>query len=146
MARKEFRITIDAPREKVWQVLWDLQTYPVWTAPFSPSSNVRTDNWKKDSKVLFTDGSGNGMVSTVAENVPNEFMSFRHLGELKDGVEDTSSERVSAWAGATENYTLRDNGGKTELVIDMDITEEFADMFDEMWPKALDKVKELSEK
>ena len=145
MAKKEFRITIDAPKEKVWQVLWDLQTYPVWTTAFSPSSNVRTDNWKKDSKVLFTDGSGNGMVSMVAENIPNKFMSFRHLGELKDGVEDTSGERVSAWAGATENYTLKDNGGKTELVIDLDITEEFADMFDEMWPKALDKVKELSE-
>jgi hypothetical protein len=85
------------------------------------------------------------MVSMVAANKPNEYMSFRHLGEVKDGVEDTSSDKVKDWAGAMENYTLKEINGKTQLLIDMDITEEFKEMFSQMWPNALKNVKELSE-
>ena len=86
------------------------------------------------------------MVSVIAKKIPNEFMSFKHLGEVKDGVEDTSSERVSQWAGALENYSLNTVNGKTELTVDMNITDEFIDYFLNTWPKALDKVKELAEK
>ena len=73
-------------------------------------------------------------------------MSFRHLGEIKDGVEDTTSEKVLGWAGATENYTLKEANGKTEVLVEMDINEEFAEMFKDIWPKALNILKELAEK
>jgi hypothetical protein len=145
MKKHEFNTSIDAPREKVWDVLWNDATYRQWTAPFSAGSHAVTD-WKKGSKVLFLDGRGHGMVSRIEENIPNEFMSIEHLGEVKDGVEDTQSEAVKAWAGAHENYTLRDNNGKTELTVEMDITDDFAEMFNNIFPKALAKVKELSEK
>lgn len=140
MEKLNFKITIDAPREKVWKVLWDDVTYPKWTSAFSPTSYAETD-WNEGSKVLFTDGSGNGMVSRIAVKRPNEFMSFEHLGEVKDGVE-TKGE----WAGALENYTLTQVGGKTELGVEMDsVGGEFAEMFKGMWPKALALIKELSE-
>jgi hypothetical protein len=144
MEKQQFNITIDAPRETVWDVLWNDETYPLWTAPFSEGSHAETD-WKKGSKVLFLDSNGEGMVSTIADNVPNEFMSIKHLGYVTDGVEDTVSEKVKQWAGACENYTLKTVDGKTDLTIDMDIADEFKDMFSEIWPKALNKVKELSE-
>ncbi len=73
-------------------------------------------------------------------------MSFKHLGEVRDGVEDTTSEKVKVWSGATESYTLNENDGKTEVVVDMDINEEFAEMFKNTWPKALKILKELAEK
>ncbi len=145
MKKQEFKIDINAPREKVWNVLWGEETYPKWTAPFAEGSRAETD-WKKGSKVLFTDGKGSGMVSRIEENVPNEFMSILHLGEVKDGVEDTESEKVKQWAGAHENYTLKGTNGKTELIVHMDITEEFAEMFNNIWPKALAKVKDIAEK
>ena len=144
MERKEFKITIDAPREKVWQVLWDDATYPVWTAAFSEGARAETD-WREGSKVLFLSASGDGMVSRILTIRPNEFMSFEHLGEVKDGVEDTESDAVSKWAGATENYSLETVGGRTELTVEMDITEEYKDYFLATWPKALEKVKELAE-
>ena len=146
MEKQEFRITIDAPKEKVWQTLWDKSTYESWTSAFSEGSTVTTDNWKKGSKVVFGDSQGNGMVAQVDENIPNKFMSFRHLGEIKDGVEDTTSEKVLGWAGATENYTLKEANGKTEVLVEMDINEEFAEMFKDIWPKALNILKELAEK
>ena len=95
---------------------------------------------------MFLDGKNEGMVSTIAENKPNEFMSIKHLGMVKDGVEDTTSEKTKEWAGSLENYSLREVKGKTELTVDMDVTDEYKDYFKETWPKALDKLKELAEK
>jgi len=73
-------------------------------------------------------------------------MSFKHLGMVKNGVEDLNSEQIKEWPGALENYRLKTLEGKTELVVDMDMTDEFKDYFINTWPKALDKVKELAEK
>ncbi|MET0391549.1 MAG: SRPBCC domain-containing protein [Chitinophagaceae bacterium] len=144
MEKQQFNITIDAPREKVWDILWADDTYRKWTSVFSEGSHAETD-WQKGSKVLFLDGKGSGMVSTIADNIPNEYLSIRHLGVVNDGVEDLESEKVKEWAGAMENYTLKSVDGKTELIVDMDINDEYKDYFKNTWPKALDKVKELAE-
>jgi hypothetical protein len=144
MEKLKFNIVINATPEKVWKVLWSDDTYRKWTSAFAEGSCAETD-WKQGSKVLFTDGKGSGMVSRIAESRPNEYMSFEHLGELKDGVEDTTSEKVKKWAGSHENYTLKKVNGKTELSIDMDINDEFKEMFAKIWPVALDNVKQLSE-
>lgn len=146
----DFNININAPREKVWDVLFGEETYPIWTTAFSEGSKVETD-WQKGSKALFLDAHNRGMVSKIAENVPNEFMSIEHLGMYANGVEDYESEEVKSWAGAKENYTLTDVNGKTLLHVFMEMDEseknkQMIDMFAEMWPKALDKVKELAEK
>ena len=89
MESMNFDISINAPREKVWNALWEDANYRNWTSAFAEGSCAETDNWKQGSKVLFGDGQGNGMVSMVEENRPNEYMSFKHLGELRDGVEDS---------------------------------------------------------
>ena len=143
----EFNINIEAPKEKVWKTLWNDQTYREWTSAFAEGSCAETD-WEKGSRVLFTDGKGSGMVSTIVENKPNEFMSIKHLGTIKNGVEDLDSEENKQWAGALENYTLHESGGKTFLHVELsglDIPKEFEDYFLQTWPKALDKLKALSE-
>jgi uncharacterized protein YndB with AHSA1/START domain len=110
MEQLHFSVNIDAPKEKVWEALWTKGKYETWTAVFSEGSTVETD-WKEGSKILFTDGKGSGMVSKIAANKPNEYMSFKHLGEIKDGVEDTTSEKVKQWQGSHENYTLKEENG-----------------------------------
>ena len=145
MQKHEFKTSINAAPEKVWDVLWDDASYRQWTSVFAEGSMVETD-WKEGSKVFFLDGKGQGMVAQIAAKRPNEYMSFRHLGMVENGVEDVSSEKVKPWAGAMENYTLRKVDGKTELVVDIDITEDHKDYFLKTWPQALERVKELSEK
>lgn len=143
MEKLTFKTVIDAPREKVWKILWGESTYPKWTAVFSEGSIAKTD-WKKGSKVLFLNAANEGMVSTIAGNIPNEYMSFKHLGTVKDGVETTESDETKSWAGAMENYTLMDVNGKTELTVDMDVTDDFKDYFVDTIPKALEEVKNLA--
>ena len=143
MEKIQFKTVIDAPQEKVWELLWDHENYSKWTSAFAEGSRAETD-WKKGSKVLFLDGKGQGMVSVVADNIPNQFMSFKHLGMVRDGVEIVDTAETRDWAGSMENYTLKELDGKTELTVDLDISPEWKDYFVKTWPKALDNLKALA--
>lgn len=144
MKTLHFSTQIKAPREKVWKVLWDDATYRKWTSAFSEGSYAVSD-WKEGSRILFLSPSGEGMFSTIAKKVPNEYMSFKHLGMVKEGVEQPETEETKTWVGALENYKLEEKDGLTELSVDLDISEDFESAFSEMFPKALGNVKELSE-
>ena len=91
-------------------------------------------------------GSEGGMVSRIAENRQYEFISVEHLGVVQDGVEDTTSEVARQWAPAYENYTFEERDGATQVRVDLDVTEAYAPMFEEMWPRALSRLKELGER
>lgn len=140
MERLTFHLQIDAPSQTVWDVLWNDTTYPEWTAVFSPGSRAET-TWQKGSKVKFVDANNEGMVATIAEKIPYEFMSFKHTGTVKNGVEDSTSQ----WPGSFENYSLQDSNGKTSLTVEMDVTQDYKDYFQDTWPKALEQVKQLAE-
>jgi len=146
MQKINFSTSINAPKEKVWETLWNEDNYRKWTSAFCEGSYAVTDNWKEGTEVKFLSPDGSGMVSKVATNKPTEFMSFEHLGEVKGGVEDRDSDKVKEWKGAMENYTLKESDGRTMLYIEVDTADEYKDMFSQMWPKALQNVKELSEK
>jgi uncharacterized protein YndB with AHSA1/START domain len=150
MQKIHFSILINAAREKVWDTMLSEATYPQWTAAFTPGSYFK-GSWEAGSKILFLgpnpDGVGEGgMVSRIKENRPHEFVSIEHLGVISNGVEDTTSEEAKKWAASYENYTLVDKDGGTEVSVDIDIADEYKTMFDEMWPKALQLLKELAEK
>ncbi|HVF81980.1 MAG TPA: hypothetical protein VM884_08600 [Flavisolibacter sp.] len=145
MEKINFSTTIQAPKEKVWDILWNDATYRKWTSAFCDGSYAETDNWKEGTEVKFLDPQGSGMVSRVLANKPAAYMSFEHLGEIKEGVEDRTSDKVKEWAGAKENYTLKETAEGTTLDVDMDIADEYKDMFSAMWPKALQHIKTLSE-
>jgi uncharacterized protein YndB with AHSA1/START domain len=144
METLQFKTTIDAAPEKVWDVLLGKANYPLWTSVFAEGSAVKT-TWEKGSKAIFHDGNDMGMVSTIVENIPDKFISIKHLGTVKNGVEDFDSPEAKKWGGSLENYTLKDLSGKTELIIDIDVIEEYKDYFLKTWPAALEKVKEIAE-
>lgn len=141
----KFSIIIDATPEKVWDVILGKDTYNLWTAPFAEGSSVKTD-WKKGSKALFLDGKGHGMVSEIVENIPGKFLSIKHLGEIRNGMEDPTAYQTSDWGDALENYTLKEIDGKTEWTIDLDVLADYVGYMKETWPSALAIVKELAEK
>ena len=138
-----FSIQIDAPAQKVWNVLWNDETYRKWTSVFTQGSYAISD-WKEGSKVQFLSPEGSGMFSVIEEMQPATFMSFRHLGEIKKGIEQPPNDEKSVWYGA-EEYTLTEKNGTTALDVDMDMTENDKKYFQDKLPLALQEVKKLSE-
>ena len=149
MQKLYFSIIINAPKENVWHTMLEDKTYREWTAAFNPGSYYKGD-WNKGSKILFLGpdpetGIEGGMVSRIAENKPYEYISIEHLGIVKNGVEDTTSEEAKKWAPAFENYTFEEKDGATEVLVDMDIDEKEAEIFNKMWPDALQMLKAIAE-
>ncbi len=145
MKKLVFTTFIDAPRETVWDRMLAPATYERWTAAFAEGSRFE-GSWAEGARIRFLgpDGSG-GMVSMIEANRRPAFLSILHLGIVKDGVEDTTSEAVKGWAGAHENYTFSEKGTGTELKIELDVTPDFEDFMNETWPKALGRLKEVCE-
>ena len=139
MKTTKFTTKINAPKEKVWDTLWNDSTYRQWTSIFAADSHAVSD-WKEGSNIQFIDGKGDGMFSIIEKKIPNEQMSFKHLGELKNGIQEKKD-----WAGAMENYFLSETNGVTELTMEMDINEEFEKYFSETFPKAIELIKQIAE-
>lgn len=145
MKRKKYQMEMNASREKVWKILWEDETYRQWTAPFMEGSHAKSD-WQEGSKILFLDPNGSGMIAIIEKKEAPSKMFFKHIGMIKDGVEDTESEEVKQWTPAVEQYTLSEKDNhKTLLTVEIDIAEKYLQMFDDMWPNALNKIKALSE-
>lgn len=150
MEQLRYSTQINAPKEKVWHTMLDDETYPKWTDVFMPGSYYE-GSWEKGSKILFLapneDGKPEGMVAQIVESKPYDFVSIEHQGQVRDGVEDTTSDEVKAWVGAHENYTFTEKDGGTEVVVDLEgiAGEDFIAMFNDMWPKALAKLKTIAE-
>ena len=142
--RVQFAAMIAAPAQIVWHHITSPDSYKDWTSVFAEGSHFQ-GSWEPGAKILFLSPSGDGMVSEIAESRKNEFISIRHLGFISNGVEDTESETVRAWAPAYENYTLVPVPEGTKIVVDQDVTAEWEEHLSQAWPKALERLKHLSE-
>lgn len=139
-----FATVIDATPPMVWSTMLDQDTYGIWTSVFIEGSYFE-GSWLEGQRIRFLGPDGSGMSSVVAENRPHEFISIKHLGYLKNGVEDTESEEVRGWAPAFENYSFAAVGLSTALKVALDVTPEFEEYMAKAWPKALAKLKEICE-
>jgi len=144
MVTLHFTIHIKAASEKVWNILWQDATYRQWVSIFAEGSHAISD-WKEGSRILFVGPSGDGMYSEIVLMQTPEFMSFRHLGVMKEGKEQPSDEDSLKWSGAMENYTLLADQGGTTLTVDINVIDDFQSYFEEHFPLALQKVKEIAE-
>lgn len=55
---------INAPIQKVWDLLWNQDSYTQWTQFFGKGSHYESD-WKVNGKTYFLGASGEGMVATI---------------------------------------------------------------------------------
>lgn len=151
MKTKTYKININAPAGKVYNIMLGLdnkETYEAWTALFNPTSTYE-GSWDKGSKMMFigSDEQGNkgGMIAKIAENMPNRFISIKHYGIIENNQEIIDGPKVEKWAGSMENYSFSEVNGLTTITVEVDTNEEYSSYFDETWPKALDRLKELLE-
>ena len=161
MEKLQFKVSINAPVSKVYDCMLGINnksTYEQWTSLFNPTSTYE-GSWDKGNKILFLGvdekGEKGGMVSRIAENIPNQFVSIQHYGLLKADQEITEGPEVEKWANGFENYTFEENNARpddpvgretTTVTVDLDTTADFIDYMNQSYPKALDKLKEICEK
>lgn len=138
----------------------DKDTYSIWCAEFNPDSRSTADSFfEKDHdgdfvanekiKFLGRDEKGEvgGMSSRVKEVKKYEFISFEHLGYIVNGVEDTESDYIKSIMPSYENYTfIKIDENKTIVKVDVESDPKYTEMFTVMWPKALNKLKEICER
>ena len=142
--RVQFSATIEASVDVVWATMLADKSYRQWTVPFMEGSYFE-GSWDEGSRILFLAPSGDGMVAEVAEHRPQEFISIRHVGVIVDGVEDTESESVRAWAPAYENYTFVAVPEGTRVVVEQDIDENSEQSLGETWSGAFELLAQLCE-
>src|SRR5512134_3383911 len=82
-----FTTLIQAPRQTVWDTMLGPATYRIWTAAFTQGSYFE-GSWEEGERIRFLAPDGRGMTAQTAENRKHEFISIKHLGYVKDGVED----------------------------------------------------------
>ncbi len=152
MKRLQFKVSINAPVTRIYDFMLGTSsksTYEQWTSLFNPTSTYE-GSWDKGNKILFIGvdekGEKGGMVSRIAENISNRFVSIQHYGLLKADKEITEGPEVEKWANGFENYSFEEKNGTTAVTVDLDTAEDFVGYMEQNYPKALDKLKELCEK
>ena len=119
MEKLQFKISIKASKEKIWKVLWEDETYRKWSGAFYEGSYAVSD-WNEGGKIHFLGPDGGGMNSVIEKKIPNEYMAFKHLGEMKDFKEVPPNEETEKWAGAMETYRLTQKGDQVEHEVPKD--------------------------
>lgn len=145
METLKFKIDIHAPKEKIWKILWDEESYRQWTSAFCEGTYAISD-WNEGSKIHFLSPNGEGMNSIIESKIDNEYMAFKHISELKNFKEMPIDAATQEWSGALETYRLIPNSAGSILEVSMDCIEKYADYFQKTFPKSLELIKELSEK
>ncbi len=148
MEKLRYSVTINAPVQDVWTTMLNDATYREWTSVFNSESSYEGD-WNQGSEIRFLgpdgDGSVAGMIATVEENRPNELISLRYVGQVVNGEDDTTSEAAKAFMGAQEKYAFSESEGSTTVDVELDSEDEFVAMFDDAWPLALKRLKDIVE-
>lgn len=144
MRSLQFSCAIAAPRQRVWERMLADASYRDWTTAFCEGSYYE-GSWQQGASMRFLSPGGDGMIAVIAENRLHEHLAIKHLGVIRNGVADTDSDEVKAWAPAYETYTFIEQDGVTQLTVTMDCTDEFEDYMLKTWPKALARLQAICE-
>lgn len=138
----QFSIEINATKESIWNTLWQDETLREWAGIIDPGTHM-VGELKEGNQIQFISGNGYGVTSLVEKLVPGEFLLLRHSADTQDSGK---RERENEWTGGEESYSLADKDGVTTLNASFDVPPEMEEYFQENYPKALERVKVLSEK
>lgn len=145
MKKLEFRVTIAASKQQIWETMLDRDSYRVWTNEAWPGS-IFEGQWKEGTLLKFIGADKGGTQARVEEIHPYDYISLMHIAVVSaDGTLDTTSDIAKSWIGSTEEYILSDANGDTELLVRIRTTQDWVQMFSDSWPVALGSLKRMCE-
>lgn len=142
LIRQNFSMFIKAKPEIVWNKMLDPESYKYWTQEFEPTSFYKGE-LRLGGQVQFLSEGNSGMLATVAKMEEYKMIGFEFTGTIENGIKDES--KANPFYQGVEEYYFESKDGGTELKIIADMTPEYIDYMSVAWPKALARLKELSE-
>lgn len=138
----QFRVEINATKERVWDTLWQDETFRQWASIIDPGTYMVGD-LKEGNEIQFISAeNGYGVTSLVEKLVEGEFLLLRHRTDTQG---HGKQEREKEWTGGKESYSLAEKDGTTTLTTKFDVPPEQEEYFKLNYPKALERVKALAE-
>lgn len=142
MKTHEFSIEIYAPKEVVWGVLWNDETFRNWAGIIDEGTYMKGELEEGNEVQFISAPSGYGVISYIQKLIPNEHIVFRQMADTQN---DGEQERAREWTGGEESYSLSEKNGITTLSTTTDIPENLTEIMSDRIPKALQRIKELAE-
>ncbi len=143
MKQMQFLIEINATKERVWDTLWQDETFRQWAGIIDPETYMAGELQEGNEVQFISAENGYGVTSLVETLVPGEFLLFRHQADTQ---KNGQQEREKEWTGGAESYSLTEKDGATTLTAAFDVPSEMEDYFKVNYPKALERVKTLAER
>lgn len=140
MKEYQFSININAPKEKVWSIMWNDNTFRDW-ANYIDEGMYMVGEMKEGNSVHFVSPINNyGVISKIEKLIPDECVIFKHQVDTIGNV-----KRDNEWSGGTESYELYFENGITTLITKTELPIEQIETFNTFVPQSLNRIKELSE-
>ncbi len=143
MKELQYSIEIDAPRERVWDTLWQDATFRDWASIIDPETYMVGDLKEGNEIQFISAANGYGVTSLVKKVIVGEFLLLNHSADTQD---TGKREREKEWTGGEESYSLTEKDHKTTLKVAFGVPPEMEEYFKVAYPKALERVKVLAER
>ena len=142
MKELQFSAQINAPKERIWATLWEDATFRDWASIIDEGTYLQGE-MKEGNEIQFISSvNGYGVTSLIEKLIQNEYVLIKHSADTQDSG---MQEREREWTGGTESYLLTEKNGVTTLLVSTDVPDELEEMFNIRLPRALERIKTLSE-
>ena len=142
MKKQHFSIKIKAPKEKVWQTLWQDKTFRDWGSIIDEGQYMVGELAEGSEVQFISSENGLGVTSVIEKLIPHEYIAFR---QVADTMDSGKQEREKEWTGGKESFELSEKNNSTNLMVNIDVPPGLEEIFKVRFPKALARVKILAE-
>lgn len=138
MTKLHYKVTLNNNVEFVFEKLFNKQTFKEWTQVFNPTSDY-SGFFDLGEEILFHDADGNGMLTLISKYEVNNIIEFTYIASLNNGnktlFETTENYERYTFSSNKDNYAI--------LEIDLNIPDDYVEIFEAMWPIAINYIQEL---
>ncbi len=138
MTNLHYKIILNNNVEYVFDKLFDKAFYDEWSKAFDQGSKM-AGTLAEGEEVIFYDSKQDGMVALVGKYQVNRVIEFRYLAELMDGKRTEYDDHTNF-----ERYTFTSLQDQMVMLdIALNIPDQYAEMFEDMWAKAIVLIQDL---
>ncbi|MEO6728847.1 MAG: cupin domain-containing protein [Candidatus Dojkabacteria bacterium] len=137
-------IEINASSHNVWKVLTNPIFMTAWTYENMEGTTVEGEP-RMDGSYYFKDKTGQGLRAKVSVFLAGQNFKYHYVANIVDGREERESNDYKEWAECYDNYVLTENNDVTTFDLESKNPSKYDSMFDEMWDKNLEKIKQFAE-